>query len=122
WTKPEKQNDGLEAYFSESSLAASANEDSAFDSSGQHDYDLLVFKPGFGSDVISDFHGAPEEIIDISSFGYATFQALVEAGALMQVGDDVLITLTPSEPATSDKILLKSYDLSSLAPDDFKFS
>lgn len=120
--QPEKQTDGSEAYFSQSSLAAAAAEDSEFTSGEHHDYDLLVFKPGFGSDVISDFHGAPEEIIDISSYGYATFQALVDAGALMQVGDDVLITLTPSDPATSDKIILKSYSVSSLAPDDFKLS
>jgi hypothetical protein len=121
-TQPEKQINGSEAYFSESSLTAAAADESGSTSPEHHDYDLLVFKPGFGSDVINDFHGAPEEIIDISSYGYATFQALVDAGALMQVGDDVLITLTPSDPATSDKIVLKSYSVSSLAPDDFKLS
>jgi hypothetical protein len=107
-------------YISESSLAASMEVD--HHSGGHDDYDILVFKPGFGSDVIRDFHGAPDEVIDISSYGYQTFQALQEAGALLQVGDDVLIMLTPSDPVTSDKITLKSYHVSNLMQDDFKFS
>jgi hypothetical protein len=89
-----------------------------------YDHDTLVFKPGFGSDVITGFGASGEHhpVIDISSYGYATFEALKEAGALIQDGDDVVIMLTPSDPAVSDKITLKSYNVSLLVQDDFKLS
>ena len=85
--------------------------------------DTFVFKPGFGSDVVTDFSaaGANHDVLDLSMSGYATFTALQAAGALAQVSADVVITLNPLDPTTSDKITLKTVNLSTLDATDFKF-
>jgi Ca2+-binding RTX toxin-like protein len=84
--------------------------------------DTFVFKPGFGNDVVTDFSaGATHDILDLSMSGYATFTALQAAGALAQVNADVVITLNPLDPTTSDKITLKAVNLSAVDATDFKF-
>ena len=83
----------------------------------------IINKPGFGSDVVTDFSaaGANHDVLDLSMSGYATFTALQAAGALAQVSADVVITLNPLDPTTSDKITLKTVNLSTLDATDFKF-
>jgi RTX calcium-binding nonapeptide repeat (4 copies)/Cadherin-like domain len=85
--------------------------------------DTLVFRPGFGNDTVIQFgdSNGDQDIVDLSMSGYATFAALQEAGALTQVDADVVITLNPLDPNTSDKITLKTVNLSTLDATDFKF-
>jgi Ca2+-binding RTX toxin-like protein len=86
--------------------------------------DTFIFKPGFGNDTINQFgdSNGNQDIIDLSMSGYATFVALQSAGALSQVNADVVITLNPLDPTSSDKITLKAVTLSTLDTTDFKFS
>ena len=62
-----------------------------------------------------------DHVIDLSNSGYPTFQALHDAGALVQVGEDVEITLSVTDPSHPEKVLLRSVNLSSLTSSDFKF-
>jgi hypothetical protein len=81
--------------------------------------DTFVFAPGFG-----DSSGPGEgthETIDMSSSPYSTFQELLDSGALVQAGHDVVITLDPTDPDHSDKITLRGMELSALTSADFKF-
>jgi hypothetical protein len=82
-----------------------------------------VFRPGFGNDTIKEFGDSTnnQDVLDLSMSGYATFAALQAAGALAQVNADVVITLNPLDPITSDKITLKTVNLSTLDATDFKF-
>lgn len=61
------------------------------------------------------------EVIDMSSSAYSTFQELLDSGALMQSGDDVVITFDPTDPGASDRITLRGIELSVLTSADFKF-
>jgi hypothetical protein len=81
--------------------------------------DTLVFAPGF--DAAGDLADDAYEPIDMSSSGYSTFQELLDSGALVQAGEDVVITVDPSDPANSDKITLRGIDLSALTSADFRF-
>jgi hypothetical protein len=87
----------------------------------RHDNDTLVFHAAFGNDAPPE-QRALDHVIDLSKSGYPTFQALQDAGALVQVGADVEITLNAADPAHPEKILLRSVDLSMLTANDFKFS
>ena len=85
-----------------------------------HDYEqdnIFDFKKGYGNDAPAN----DSRVIDMSSSGYATFEALRDAGALAQVGDDVVITLNPADPPNSDKVTLKFASLHTLEATDFKF-
>jgi|GEM_PF-5721972 len=86
------------------------------------DADAFYFSPHYGNDAVRQAREAASEVIDLSSSAFTTFEALLAAGALAQVGDDVVITLDPTDPANSDKITLKSVLLSALDATDFKFS
>ena len=90
---------------------------------GGVDNDTFVFRPGFGNDTIKEFGDSTnnQDVLDLSMSGYATFAALQAAGALAQVNADVVITLNPLDPITSDKITLKTVNLSTLDATDFKF-
>ena len=86
--------------------------------------DTLLFKPGFGKETIEHVKlsgGEPHDVLDLSLYG-TTFEALRAAGAFEQVGNDVVLTLNPADPAHSDQIVLKSIDLHQIDPGDFKFS
>jgi Ca2+-binding RTX toxin-like protein len=86
-------------------------------------HDTFAFQPGFGNDIVDHFDTKADahDIIDLSQSGYATFTALQQAGALAQVGADVVITINPLDPVNSDKITLKGVSLSTLDASDFKF-
>jgi hypothetical protein len=84
------------------------------------DGDTLIFATGFG-DAAGKPDGGPREVIDVSSTGYATFQDLLDSGALVQHGPDVVLTIDPADPLHSDKITLRGIDLSALSDSDFKF-
>jgi hypothetical protein len=78
--------------------------------------DAFVFASGFG-----DTTGA-HQVIDLSSTGYKTFQELCRSGALAQVGEDVVITLSPDAHDALQKIILKGVELTALSDADFKFA
>lgn len=86
--------------------------------------DTLLFKPGFGTETIEHVlrqGGEAHDVLDLSLYG-TTFEALRAAGAFQQVGADVVLTLNPADPGQSDKVILKSMEVSALDPSDFKFS
>jgi hypothetical protein len=83
--------------------------------------------PPLATDDTFDFEPAytansEHEIIDLSDSGYATLQELINSGALVQAGDDVVITLDPGDLADPHQITLKGVHLSALSDTDFKFS
>jgi hypothetical protein len=78
--------------------------------------DMLVFAPGYGEAIVD------HPLIDLASIRYATFQELMDAGALTQEGDNVVITLNPDDHADLQKIVLKAAALAALGDADFKFS
>jgi hypothetical protein len=91
-------------------------------SAAPHDYlaaDTFVFAPEFGEGDSMD--AEVREVIDMSSSAYSTFQELLDSGALMQSGEDVVITFDPTDPGASDKITLRGIELSVLTSADFKF-
>ena len=86
--------------------------------------DTIFFKPGFGKETIEHVKlsgGEAHDVLDLSLYG-TTFEALRAAGAFEQVGNDVVLTLNPADPAHSDQIILKSIELHQIDPGDFKFS
>jgi Cadherin-like domain len=107
-------------YNPNSGYAASYTPDGSQEGAG-HENDTFVFHAAFGNDATPESPG-DEHAIDLSKSGYPTFQALQDAGALVQVGADVEITLNVADPAHPEKILLRSVSLSTLTPHDFKFS
>jgi hypothetical protein len=58
---------------------------------------------------------------ELSSSGYAAFRRLMNAGALAQVGEDVVITLSLGDAEAPHTITLRGLSLSTLADTDFKF-
>jgi len=78
--------------------------------------DTFVFVPSYGES------SGEHDVIDLRSAGYATFQELLDSGALAQAGDDVVITLDPDDPASAHKITLRGVELSALSDSDFRFS
>lgn len=90
----------------------SASETAASEAIG----DTLMFGPGY------DDVGGEHQVIDLGGTGYATFQDLLASGALVQAGDDVVINLSPVDPADPHEIAVKGVDLSALSDVDFKFS
>jgi hypothetical protein len=62
-----------------------------------------------------------DDELEHSSSGYAAFRRLMDAGALAQVGDDVVMTLDLGDPANPHTITLRGVSLSSLTDADFKF-
>jgi len=87
----------------------------------RHDNDTFVFHAAFGNDAAIPEARGLEHVIDLSKSGYPTFQALQDAGALVQVGEDVEITLNVTDPSHPEKVLLRSVNLSTLTASDFKF-
>ena len=87
----------------------------------RHDNDTFVFHAAFGNDAAVPEARGLDHVIDLSNSGYPTFQALHDAGALVQVGEDVEITLNVTDPSHPEKVLLRSVNLSSLTASDFKF-
>jgi hypothetical protein len=58
---------------------------------------------------------------ELSSSGYAAFRRLMDAGALAQVGEDVVITLSLADAEAPHTITLRGMSLSTLMEADFKF-
>jgi Bacterial Ig domain len=85
------------------------------------DNDTFVFHAAFGNDAAIPEARGVDHVIDLSKSGYPTFQALQDAGALVQVGEDVEITLSVTDPSHPEKVLLRSVNLSTLTASDFKF-
>jgi hypothetical protein len=79
--------------------------------------DVLVFAPGYDGAT-----GMHPPLIEWSSVRFGIVQDLIEAGALTQEGDNVVITLNQDDPADHQKIVLKGAALEALGDVDFKFS
>ena len=113
-------NDSLTGGAGNDLLEGGAGSDTLIGGAGN---DTFIFRPGFGNDTVNQFGDSNnnQDVLDLSMSGYATFTALQAAGALAQVNADVVITLNPLDPTTSDKITLKTVNLSTLDATDFKF-
>jgi Ca2+-binding RTX toxin-like protein len=113
-------NDSLTGGAGNDLLEGGAGSDTLIGGAGN---DTFIFRPGFGNDTINQFGDSNnnQDVLHLSMSGYATFTALQAAGALAQVNADVVITLNPLDPTTSDKITLKTVNLSTLDATDFKF-
>ena len=121
---PRYENDGSRGSLERQWLQL-AEDETSYGREGDHDgprpdNDTFVFNTAFGNDAAAE-SGALHQVIDLSKSGYPTFQALQDAGALVQVGGDVEITLNAPDPAHPEKILLRSVSLSTLTANDFKF-
>lgn len=77
--------------------------------------DTFDFEPAYTA-------SSEHEVIDLSDSGYTTLQELIGSGALIQAGDDVVITFDPGDLGDPHRITLKGVDLSALSDSDFKFS
>jgi Bacterial Ig domain len=95
--------------------------DAGYGQDPRPDNDTFVFHAAFGNDAALPEDRGFDHVIDLSKSGYPTFQALQDAGALVQVGENVEITLNVTDPAHPEKILLRSVELSTLTASDFKF-
>lgn len=62
-----------------------------------------------------------DDATGVATSGYEVFRRLMDAGALAQVGDDVVITMDIGDPAAPHTITLRGVSLSSLMDTDFKF-
>ena len=92
---------------------------------GQLAFDCTVAGTADGADSKSHVIinvDVEREVIDLGSTGYTTFQELLDSGALVQAGEDVVITFNPDDPAGVHKITLKGVELLALSEPDFKFS
>ena len=78
--------------------------------------DTFIFGPGFGKDVIADFHNTAgeQDIVQIDRAIFADFDAL--QSHMSQVGSSVVITLD-----SNDTIELQNMNLQHLTVDDFRF-
>jgi hypothetical protein len=101
--------------------AASASGPKAYsDFSSDASGDAFVFAPGF-TDASDAAANGLQEVIDLSLSPFATFQQLLDSGALVQDGPNVVLTVDPSDPLHSDKITLRGVDIDTLSDSDFKF-
>ena len=79
--------------------------------------DTFVFRTGFGNDVITDFNavaGANHDLIELSLAQFHDFDAV--RAVAQQVGQDVVITISPADTITLQKVAIANLDAS-----DFTF-
>ncbi len=76
--------------------------------------DTFVFRTGYGADVIADFKDTTSEndVIEFSTAEFAAFADILAAS--VQVGADVVITVSPT-----DSLTVKNWTLTKLGVDDF---
>ncbi len=85
--------------------------------SGGGGADIFVFGPASGNDVINDFQGAGSGH-DLIQFDHSIFADASSAlAASAQVGNDVVITISPQ-----DTIVLRDTQLSALSTNDFRIA
>jgi len=89
--------------------------------SGGDDADVFVFRPGFGTDVITDFAaaGTAHDTLELRSL-FHSLADLQAAHAISQVGADTVITLN-SDPAHLDQMTLRGVAVNALTADHFLF-
>jgi hypothetical protein len=71
---------------------------------------------GLGSDTVTDFNaaaGANHDILEFSSGLFADFAAI--QGAMQQAGADVVITVSPADTITLQRVTLNALDASDFA-------
>lgn len=82
--------------------------------------DTFVFRPGYGKDTVTDFTTSASaqpgaDLVDMSAFGYADFQALMQDTA--QNGNNAVITIDASTALT-----LQNIQVSALSDADFRLA
>lgn len=114
WIRGTAGDDTLSGTDGADTLFGGAGADTFTGGSGA---DAFVFGPASGQDVITDFQatGANHDLIQ---FDHAVFADAASAlAASSQVGNDVVITISPL-----DSVVLKNTQLGSLATNDFRIA
>ena len=69
--------------------------------------DTFAFEPGFGKNTISNFH-ASNEIVQFNPAVFASYSAMVSAGAITQSGANTIITDSVGDTATLTGVVASS--------------
>src|SRR5438874_10998301 len=65
--------------------------------------DTLVVSKGYGSDTVTDFQvGVGGDVLRVQNYGFATFAKFL--AAVTQVGSDIVVTLSSTEPLTLQNV------------------
>ena len=78
--------------------------------------DTFAFEPGFGNNTISNFH-ARNEVLQFNPSVFASYSAMVSAGAITQSGANTIIT-----DSAGDMVTLTGVAASSLTAHNFNFA
>ena len=78
--------------------------------------DTFAFEPGFGKNTISNFH-ASNEVLQFNPAVFASYSAMVSAGAITQSGANTIIT-----DSAGDTVTLTGVAASSLTAHNFHFA
>lgn len=103
-------NDSISGGFGNDTIDGGAGNDVL---SGGWGNDVFVFRPGFGTDIITDFgnRGGDFDVIRLSSFGFTSFEEV--ESHISQVGSDTVLELSETET-----IVLAGVDKMTLALED----
>ncbi|WP_281405094.1 calcium-binding protein, partial [Rhizobium sp. FKY42] len=113
WIRGTAADDTLSGTSGNDTLFGDAGNDTITTGGGN---DIIVFKPNFGVDTITDFQaGAGSvDVLEFDNSLFADFEDVLAAAA--QVGNDTLITHD-----AGNSITLKNVALANLHQDDFRF-
>ena len=113
WIRGTGGNDTLTGASGNDTLFGDTGNDTITTGAGN---DIIVFKPNFGMDTITDFQAGagPADVLEFDSNLFADFEAVLAAAA--QVGSDTVITYDADNAVT-----LKNVGLTSLHEDDVRF-
>ena len=108
-------DDRLEGELDSDTLIGGLNNDWLAGGGGN---DAFVFRKGDGKDIVSDFGDVAgnQDVIRIEGAGFASFAALANAGALKQVGADIVVSLDAQTQVT-----LQNMKIGQLDAGDFLF-
>ncbi|GMB79362.1 hypothetical protein NN6n1_01440 [Shinella zoogloeoides] len=113
WIRGTAGNDTLTGTSGNDTLFGGAGNDTITTGAGN---DIIVFKPNFGMDTITDFKAGPGvgDVLAFDSSLFADFEAVLAAAS--QIGNDTVITYDAANPIT-----LKNVTRSHLHEDDVRF-
>ena len=113
WIRGTSGNDTLSGTSGNDTFFGDAGTDAISTGAGN---DIIVFKPNFGMDTITDFQvgAGSADVLEFDSSLFADFEAVLAAAA--QVGNDTVITYDADNAVT-----LKNVGLAILHEDDVRF-
>jgi hypothetical protein len=113
WIRGTSGNDVLSGTSGNDTLFGDTGNDTITTGAGN---DIIVFKPNFGMDTITDFQAGAgsNDVLTFDTTLFANFEAVLAAAA--QVGTDTVITYDAANTLT-----LKNVALTSLHEDDVRF-